>query len=184
MTGAGVALAGIGAALDPEPLGEAELPNPLALPDAADDVVQGIIAVTDVLALPLLVAAAASLVVRFRRSRGVERLQLKWFTFDAAIVGVSLGVSAVSGPLADAAFVVGLLALAALPVTAGLAILRYRLYDIDLVIRRTLDLRRVDGDARRARTSCWCCWSGSPWGSRGSPWPSRRSRSRRCSGRR
>jgi hypothetical protein len=138
LTGAGVALAGVGAALDPEPLGEAELPNPLALPDAADDVVQGLTAVTDVLALPLLVAAAASLVVRFRRSRGVERLQLKWFTFDAAIVGVSLGVSAVSGPLADAAVVIGLLALAALPVTAGLAILRYRLYDIDLVIRRTL----------------------------------------------
>jgi hypothetical protein len=138
IVGAGVVLAGLGAALDQQPLGERELPNPLVLPDATHGVVEAFITVTDLLALPLLVAAAASLVVRFRRSRGVERLQLKWFTFDAAIVGVALGLSALGGSIADAAFVVGLLALAALPVTAGLAILRYRLYDIDVVIRRTL----------------------------------------------
>ena len=64
----------------PEPLGEVALPNPLGAEGAAADLVLGLIAVTDVLALPLLLAAASSLVVRFRRARGVERLQLKWFT--------------------------------------------------------------------------------------------------------
>ena len=137
--GAGVVLAGVAAALDPDPLGEAELPNPLGPEGAGADFVRDLITVTDLLALPLLLAAAASLTVRFRRSRGVERLQLKWFTFDAAIVGVALGLSgSVGGVVADTAFVVGLLALAALPVTAGVAVLRYRLYDIDVVIRRTL----------------------------------------------
>ena len=135
----GVALAGLGSALDPRPLGEAELPNPLGAEGAADELVRDLVAVTDVLALPLLLAAAASLVVRFRRARGVERLQLKWFTFDAAIAGAALGLAGTgTGIVADTAFIVGLLALAALPVTAGLAILRYRLYDIDVVIRRTL----------------------------------------------
>ena len=135
----GVALAGLGSALDPRPLGEAELPNPLGAEGAADELVRDLTAVTDVLALPLLLAAAASLVVRFRRARGVERLQLKWFTFDAAIAGAGLGMAGTgTGIVADTAFIVGLLALAALPVTAGLAILRYRLYDIDVVIRRTL----------------------------------------------
>jgi hypothetical protein len=134
----GVGLATLGAALIPEPLGQQEFPNPAAPDGSAADVVRGLITVTDLLALPLLVAAAASLAVRFRRSRGVERLQLKWFTFDSAIVGVALGLSSTTGVVADVAFVIGLFALAALPVAAGVAVLRYRLYDIDLVIRRTL----------------------------------------------
>ena len=79
-------------------------------------------------------AAAVSLVLRFRRSRGDERQQLKWFTFSAVIL-VTLFV--LQAPLGDSQnFVVPALAL--VPITTGIAILKYRLYDIDVVINRTL----------------------------------------------
>ena len=135
----GVGLATIAAALDAEPIGELGFANPVAPGGRAAELVRGLGTATDVLALPALALAASALVVRLRRSRGVERLQLKWFTYAAAITGLGLGLTTVTrGILADAAFVTGLLALAALPVAAGVAVLRYRLYEIDLVIRRTL----------------------------------------------
>jgi hypothetical protein len=133
-----VALAVLVAALSPEPIGDGRVANPVAPAGAAGERVDAVGAVINILALPALLAAAASLVVRFRRSRGVERLQLKWFAFDGAIAGAALGLASGEGTVANAAFLVGLFALAALPVTAGLAVLRYRLYDIDVVIRRTL----------------------------------------------
>ena len=87
---------------------------------AARDVALEFAHVIDLLALPLLLLAAAALTVRFRRSRGVERLQLKWFTYTAVVVGVGLGLAASApGAVADIGFLVGLLALAALPVAAG-----------------------------------------------------------------
>jgi hypothetical protein len=83
----------------------------------------------------LVVAAVASLVVRFRRSRGEERLQLKWFTYACAL----LPLVVLDDQLPDAA---GNLLFAVivplLPVAAGVAILRYRLYEIDRLINRTL----------------------------------------------
>ncbi len=136
--GTGVGLATVAAAFTPGATGNG-LPNPAGASGTAADVVDTLGTVTDVLALPALLLAGAALVVRLRRSRGVERLQLKWFTYAASLVGVGLGVTTVThGFAADAAFLLGLLGLVALPITAGIAILRYRLYDIDLVIRRTL----------------------------------------------
>jgi hypothetical protein len=83
------------------------------------------------------VAAVVSLVLRFHRSRGVERQQLKWFTFAGTLALVLLLVPKPlpEGAVSDVLF--GLPA-AFIPVSAGIAILRYRLYDIDRLINRTL----------------------------------------------
>jgi hypothetical protein len=88
-----------------------------------------------VLLVVLAAAAFGSLVIRFRRSRGEERQQLKWFTFAAALVPLSVVGDALPAPVGDLATA---LPVVFLPVAAGLAILRYRLYDIDRLINRTL----------------------------------------------
>ncbi len=87
----------------------------------------------------LIFAAAASLVVRYRRSSSVERQQLKWFAFVAALIPVWFLTNVPVEALSPALFVVlDALIIAGLPVAAGIAILRYRLYDIDRIINRTL----------------------------------------------
>jgi signal transduction histidine kinase len=91
-----------------------------------------------------ILASAASLIVRFRRARGDEREQIKWFAFAAAILatwvvagmildflGVDYGATLL-GTLAD------MVAFGSVPFAAGIAILKYRLYDIDFVIRKTV----------------------------------------------
>jgi hypothetical protein len=81
------------------------------------------------------IGAVGSVVVRFRRSWGVERQQMKWFVFAVAL----LLTFPLEGYLPD--FVDNVLfglTLIALPTAIGIAVLRYRLYDIDLVINRTL----------------------------------------------
>ncbi|PYQ20683.1 MAG: hypothetical protein DMF79_09815 [Acidobacteria bacterium] len=87
--------------------------------------------------LLVILAAAASLVLRFRRSRGEERQQLKWIAFAGglAAAGFIVLASVPHGPEPVLAFVtlVPLIALA-----AGIAVLKYRLYDIDVVMNKTV----------------------------------------------
>ncbi len=84
----------------------------------------------------LTVAAFGSLVLRFRRSRGEERQQLKWFTYAAALLPLTVPLSEIlPAPVGDLVFAVPIVFL---PVATGIAILRYRLYDIDRLINRTL----------------------------------------------
>jgi hypothetical protein len=87
-----------------------------------------------------VLAGTASLVVRFRRARGTERQQLRWVALAAALTGLSMLAAAVliavdQVNLGAWASVVGV---TFLPLAIGAAILRYRLYDLDRIISRTL----------------------------------------------
>jgi len=87
-----------------------------------------------------LVAGAGSLVVRFRHARGVERQQLRWLAFAAVVTGVGAAVFGVGMALGATAVLLAAVGacLAVLPLATGAAILRYRLYDLDRIISRTL----------------------------------------------
>jgi hypothetical protein len=88
--------------------------------------------------------AAASLVARMRHGEAVERQQVKWLAFAAALLGVTLGASIVTTilpfdvGLAKATQILAVAGVLLIPISAGVAILRYRLYDIDVLINRTL----------------------------------------------
>jgi hypothetical protein len=104
--------------------------NPIGV--AGIDLDRGLLgAVLSGLLLLVLTAAILALVVRFRRSRGIERQQLKWFTYAGALVLLAPLSNALIG---NVSYVLVL----ALPVAVGVAVLRYRLYDIDRLINRTL----------------------------------------------
>jgi hypothetical protein len=81
-------------------------------------------------------AALVSMLMRFRRARGDERQQLKWFAYGAALMVMLAMTGSLRFPRADT--LSSALTLSLLPVAAGVAILRSRLYDIDRLINRTL----------------------------------------------
>jgi hypothetical protein len=92
-----------------------------------------------------MTAAATSLVLRIRRARGEERQQLRWVAAPAVALAVGLLIAVLGGllvgtdtPTPSALVVPFFLAYASLPVCAGIAVLRYRLYDIDVVINRAV----------------------------------------------
>lgn len=95
------------------------------------------------LMLALLAAAPIALITRFRRSDGIERQQMKWLVYPAAVAGVGL----ISTYTLDAYYgtwwhqtiiLIALIGALAIPVATGMAIVRYRLYDIDRLISRTV----------------------------------------------
>jgi hypothetical protein len=92
--------------------------------------------------LPVFLVGAVSMIVRFRRAGQEERLQLKWFMYASAssAVVVAIGAFAFSSPLPEFDVVFPLI-----PAAVGVAILKYRLYDIDRLISRTLAYAIVTG---------------------------------------
>ncbi|HEX3214299.1 MAG TPA: hypothetical protein VH016_17140, partial [Actinomycetota bacterium] len=88
-----------------------------------------------------VVVGAGSLVVRFRRARGTERQQVRWVALAAALTLLGSLVVVAAVALGTSPVVLGWVAgiyVAILPVALGAAILRYRLYDLDRIISRTL----------------------------------------------
>jgi hypothetical protein len=113
--------------------------NPLAIP-ALEAPLRVVAGVTAPLTALCVVVAGASLVGRFRRARGTERQQLRWLSFAAALAPPAVLVmyaGILTGRLELAGWAVGLF-LALLPLAISAAIARYRLYDLDRIISRTL----------------------------------------------
>ncbi len=138
---AGIVATSIGAALVPGPLERvnARIDNPVGVivPHPLIDIFGFIDGVSGVAVFTL---AAASVVVRYRHGTPLERLQLRWFAYPATLGIVGIGMSSIidTGIVGDVAWLGGLASLAALPFAIGVAILRHRLLDIDLVIKRTI----------------------------------------------
>jgi hypothetical protein len=139
---AGPVLELLSAAVDPDPLypEHPEVGNPLAFSALRPVQIAVGIAGGAIILVSLLVAAV-SLVLRYRRARGVERLQLRWLAFAGGLGAGLLLVLAVVAGLAgrDGVVLAALGAMVALlPLATGAAILRYRLYDLDRIISRTV----------------------------------------------
>jgi hypothetical protein len=126
----------IGSALIPGIVDAPSLRNPLGLPGTAGTMLEQALLKLFVGIPVAAVAAAASLIVRFRRARGVERQQLKWLAYAMSVLMVAPVIQ--DSWLGGWASAAADLALFAIPAAIGVAILRYRLYEIDRLINRTL----------------------------------------------
>lgn len=135
LTGVGIFMTWFAEYFAPGQLPDFERENPFGITAAKD-----LLAVADVVGLALVAVCAllsvASVVVRFRHARQVERQQIKWFVFAVSLLLPYMMVaSQVESRLTDYGFAI---VIALTPASVGLAILRYRLYDIDRLINRTL----------------------------------------------
>jgi hypothetical protein len=124
--------------------GNVSLPNPLAI--APDSGLWRAVPPLDMLYTALfaiVAAAAAGLLARFRGARGMERLQYRWLVAATVLVVITNGTWAAlhfafPGSYESYAIAALLVAYPAIPVAIGIAVLRYRLYEIDRIISRTL----------------------------------------------
>jgi hypothetical protein len=116
------------------------LPNPIAVQGPPIEIAAGVVGAISGFGIGL---AVASVFVRFRRSRGVERQQLKWYVAAAGFLGAAIPIT--SGyQVAWGGYVLEI-GLILLPLAIGIAVLRYRLYEIDRIISRTIGWALVTG---------------------------------------
>ena len=134
-----MALLSVGLALAPSDLNDYRVANPLGI-ETPGRLFSLMAFAGFVLILPSVALAAAAIFLRFRRSQGLERLQVKWLAMGAVVAAVTFAVSLA---LTYAGFeviwnVTIPIAISSVVLASGLAVLRYRLYDIDRIIGRTL----------------------------------------------
>jgi hypothetical protein len=103
-----------------------------------------------------LLAATASLVVRYRRAGNIERQQIKWFAYAAGCIGVLMPLAVPFWYESVLIQVALALAINGLPIASGIAILRYRLYDIDVVLNRTLVYGALTATLAAVYFGVWC----------------------------
>lgn len=141
---AAIGLTALFGAVDPE--ADLGIPgtNPLGIV-ALGSSAEGIAGFGFMLLVVLGVLSVASLFIRFRHARGEERQQIKWLALSATLVTTWIALSALGEAfgiefLRDSTFieVFGAVAILSIPVAVGIAMLRYRLYEIDVVIRKTV----------------------------------------------
>ena len=121
--------------------GTAPVENPIDMENAAGETIGALVDPGVQILFVAIVLSALSLVFRYRRASGIQRQQIKWFAYAAALNGflVTIDILDFSQLLGDALWtIISSLAFASLYVAVGIAVLRYRLYDIDILINRTL----------------------------------------------
>jgi hypothetical protein len=135
-----ISISALATATMPGPLNNFDtIDNPVVPPQPLTDLIQALGTLSFLLAPPVVLLVFANLVVRFRRSRGIERQQMKWFLSVATVAAIAVSVStATTGPVSDAAWIVAMISIGFLPLAIGVAILRYRLYEIDRIVSRTV----------------------------------------------
>jgi hypothetical protein len=113
-----------------------QISNPYGV---AGPVVEIVGVVGTIVAAGSMVASAVSLIVRLRRTRGEQRQQLKWLAYWGVVAVAALGVGALVIPWSvPASILIMSVAMLGLPIFTGIAIVRHRLYDIDVIINLTL----------------------------------------------
>ena len=134
------------AALTPGPLQDYGIQNPAGIEAATALRMIAEVSVL-ILVLPLMLLSVVSLFARLRRSSGIERQQLKWFAYAAALLATDLLASNALAVLLGGTgnevaefipFLTFVITLSGIPMAMGVAILKHRLYDIDIIINRTL----------------------------------------------
>ncbi len=137
--GGGVIVA-LAVALRPGALDTHSIANPLGFGGGIGSVLQVLGNVGGALVPVSLLASVTSLILRLRGARGDERQQLKWFVYAAALMvgGVAGSLVFSTGRASSIAWFMTILGFMVLPICTGIAILKYRLYDIDRIINRTL----------------------------------------------
>jgi hypothetical protein len=139
------ALQVLGIFITPGPMHPGERPmwdNPLGL-EAGRVLTTAVDLLLQTVFIPLLVLMVVAVVQRYRRAAPVERLQLKWYLSAVVLTAVGFALSMI--PALGAVTWFGEGVFLALPLSIGVAVLRYRLYDIDRVISRTLAYALITG---------------------------------------